>query len=379
MEAQLLRDMIADRDKTMERVQQKSQEQMTRAAELTAALQTVRAETAAQSATIRHETAERIKRHQTVVENFHALQSDFARQSNSLHSFCKLPTEAQKKDPNYVMRMQAQLCKAMHSMSIMDHGVELETKHTEEVVKYQKEMVARCIDERTQTELTHMNQLLAIDVKRRAAEAELKKKLNGIMQERKVLEQQIAENEESETSEAVLEEDLDDDERAAKDQMMKLLTERKAEIAALESKLEERDITIAEMEEEMENEDFDMEDLARARARVAAVLTDEDHNPNTDDEEESEDEDEDSGDEEEDGSVAVSNADGVADAEADDRPSTKADTAESVRKVEEPEKVTSPESPVDDSEESSEGTLKMLAQPLTRILNVTPFSTDNEQ
>jgi hypothetical protein len=256
------------------------------------------------------------------------------------------------KDPNYVMRMQAQLCKAMHSLAIIEHEMDLEKKHTEDVVKYQKEMVASCIDERTQTELKHMNELLAIDVKRRAAESELKKKLNGILQERKVLEQQITENEESETSEAVLEEDLDDDERAAKDEMMKLLTERKAEIAALESKLEERDITIAEMEEEMENEDFDMEDLARARARVAAVLNDEDNSPNSGDEDDSEDEDDDSEDDnesEEDGSVAS-----VAEAEDVDRPNTKADPAESVAKREKLDNVASPESPVDDSE-SSEG------------------------
>lgn len=359
----MLRDMIADRDKTIEKIQQKSQQQITREAELKAALESVRNENATQSATIRNETAERIKRHKTVIENLRAMQGDFVRQSNSLHSFCKNPTDAQAKDPNYVMRMQAQLCKAMHSMAIQEHGMELEKKHTEDVVKYLKDRLARCIDEKTKTELKHMNELLAIDVKRRNAEAELKKKLNAVLQERKVLEQHVAENEESENSEAV-DEDLDDEELAAKDEMMKLLTERKAEIATLEAKLEERDITIAEMEEEMEDDDFDMDDLARARARVAAVLSDD--LPRSDDEEESDEEDSDEEEDEgpevdhpvgskEDGSSAkfsdADGQDGVTAPDSQERPDETDSTDQKGKDVTtDTIHVMSPESPVEDSE-----------------------------
>lgn len=299
MEAQLLRDMIADRDKSIEKIRSKCKEQIDRELELRNALEAVQGQRKSQSNEITRERTGLLHSRSTAMEHLTALQSDFVRQSDSLHSYCKIPNDAQMKDANFIMRLQAQLCKAMHSMAITEHEMELEKLHTDSMISHQTKISHTCREEMTQSELFHMNELLKMDVQRRDAEHLLKQKLDGILEERKILEQQIAENEDD--SETTVEEDLDDEERAAKDEMMRILTERKAEIAKLESKLEEREETIAEMEEEMEDEDFDMEDLARARARVAAVLSED---GGVDEEEESDeeasDEDEESEEEEED-------------------------------------------------------------------------------
>lgn len=262
MEAQLLRDMIADRDNAIEKLKRRSQEQLDKESELLSSLDELRSQAEQQSQQIREEKVDLIKAQRVAHERLHLVQADFGRQCSSLHAYCKDTEKDAQEDPAYVMRMQAQLCKAMHSMGISDHQLEMAEKHAETILKYQKETLSHCTEEKTQSELKHMNDLIAIDIQQREVKAGFEERLGEIFAEREVLNKQIEENEDSEEEEEEEEgsddeeEELDEEEKQAKQEMMKVLTEKKQEIARLEKEQEENEDTITELEEQLEELDI---------------------------------------------------------------------------------------------------------------------------
>ena len=262
MEAELLRGMISDRDLRMEKIQRKSQEQAQRNIELCQQLETVAAEVQQQSQHISIEKNQLVSQYQSVVNKLEQMQRDFKQQGASLKTYSKDASILGKAngssgDASYVMRMQAQLCKAMHSLGITDHQMELATKHTDLIVKYQKETLVQCREERTSTELNLMNQLIEKDNERRSIEESYQAKLDVIAKEREALERQMEESghdledddDEGNTADEDDEEDVE--EKEMKQELMQLLTERRSEIERLEIAIEEQEDLIAELEEQV--------------------------------------------------------------------------------------------------------------------------------
>lgn len=262
MEAQLLRDMIADRDHAIEKIKRKSQEQLDKEADLLSTLERIRSEAKEQSERNQKEKAELVNAQRVAYERLHLVQADFGRQCSSLHAYCKNAEKEKRDDPSYVMRMQAQLCKAMHSMGITDHQMELVEKHSEAIIKAEKETLSQCTDEKTQSELKSMNDLMAIDIQQREAKAGFESRLGEIFAEQEVLTKQIQESHDSdddtepEDDDDDEEEELDEEEKQAKEEMMRVLTERKQEIVRLEKEKEENEDTISELEEQLEELDI---------------------------------------------------------------------------------------------------------------------------
>jgi hypothetical protein len=267
MEAELLRGMIADRDVRMEKIKRKCEEQATRNIQLCQQLEDISEQASKQSSLIVSEKNILMQQYKLVIDKLEQMQRDFKQQGASLKTYSKDTSAASKAgngDASYVMRMQAQLCKAMHSLGITDHQMELAMKHTELIVKYQKETLIKCREERTTTELELMNQLIGKDNERRSIEESFSTKLDAIAKERDALERQMEEsghdlnddddddNEKAKNKDEDGEDEEDDDEeKEVKEELMQLLSERRAEIERLEVLQEEQEEIIAELEEQV--------------------------------------------------------------------------------------------------------------------------------
>ena len=101
------------------------------------------------------------------------LNRDLAQQVASLHKYAE-QENPEAKDTSYVMRTQAQLCKAMHSMGILDHQNQLLRDSSADVIRALKEARAKASDEKIQLELQLMNQLVHADNERKDVESSLK-------------------------------------------------------------------------------------------------------------------------------------------------------------------------------------------------------------
>jgi DNA repair exonuclease SbcCD ATPase subunit len=271
MEAQLLRDMISDRDKRIEKIRRKNEEFQELELKLSRDLHAVATQAKEQRVRVSKEKAKLAKENEQATAKLEALLSDFRKQGASLRTYCKDVAKEKANDSSYVMRMQAQLCKAMHTMGITDHQMELVEKHAEEIVKYQKEQVARLTEEKTHNELKLMNELMAKDTTRRDEESVFTRKLDEISKERDAVERQIEESrdsgdEEEEEDDEDKEEEEDEEEKAAKKELMQMLTQRRMEIERLERLQEEQEEQITELEDqvrEIQADEAQVEKLAK--------------------------------------------------------------------------------------------------------------------
>jgi len=255
-EADILRDMVSDRDKRIEKIKRKSEEQRGKELVLSEQLERVAAEVRTQTAVQEKEKAELVQGYRKIAAKLEAMQRDFTQQGASLRKYCVPVRDELNNDPSYVMRMQAQLCKAMHSMGINDHQLEVVEKHADALIKYYKDQITLETDEKTKRELTLMNELMGLDTEKRDLETEFTEKLDAIFKECEALERQIKGNrdsdEESDEEEDETEEE-DEEEKEAKEELMNLLTERRTEIERLEQEQEEKEELIAEMEEQLQD------------------------------------------------------------------------------------------------------------------------------
>jgi hypothetical protein len=294
-----------------------------RAVDLSEQLEKVGSDVTEQSTAFAAEKSELTSAKSSVIERLEQTQKDFKQQGVSLQTYSR-DTVQDGNDASYVMRMQAQLCKAMHSLGITDHQMELTEKHADSDIKFHREKLATCTEERTATELELMNQLILKDNERREIEAVYTAQLDKIAKEREALERQIEENggdedDEDENNDEE-EEEEDPEEKEAKEELMKLLTERRAEIERLEQLQEDQEDLIAELEDQVS---YDDDRPSRTTSATTATTDRFSSNPDEDDdgeeeeeedaEEEEEDDEEDDGNNEEDGDDegdVVDNTDG---------------------------------------------------------------------
>jgi len=272
-----LRDMIADRDKRMEKIKRKTDEQREKEVVLSKQLEEVGAQVRTQSTEHEKEKKVLLKEFRKVTEKLDVMQRDFRQQGASLRKYCGPVKSELQNDPSYVMRMQAQLCKAMHSMGINDHQMELVQKQTDGAVKFEKDQIAQATEENTHRQLKLMNELMGLDTEKRDIETEFTAKFEKISKECEALEHQIAENQESDEESDAEDggsDEEDEEEKEAKEEMIKLLTERRAEIERLEQEQEEKEEMIAEMEEqlqEMQAAAADMEERRKLDVKVEST------------------------------------------------------------------------------------------------------------
>ena len=283
-EAELLRDMILDRDARIVRIQQKIEQLAVKEEKLKEELAQA-AETNSQQI-IQQQTVktELLHDQQRVRQELQHLHKHLQRQNESLHEYVDylLHQEQQRRgampahDTQNVMRLQAQLCKAMHSVSIVDRQRELIQQANELLVKFQREALAGESADKAELERTLLNQLMERDTELRGVENKCKEELDVILNEMEALREQMddsdsdSDKEDQDEESEVEEEELDEEEKAAKEEMMKLLQQRREEIKKLEAEIEEREEFIEELQIREEEKAHHDEAAAKAAAAAAA-------------------------------------------------------------------------------------------------------------
>lgn len=222
-------------------------------------------------------------------------------------------------DMAMVMRMQAQLCKVMHSMGIIDHQMTLLHETCESLMTLMKQILSENTDEKCQLELKLMNELMMADGELRDEKEEFKKKQDKMREQIKELEKkhgkhhgfsshhdrdydsdETSSSEEETDSEEEDEEDSDyeNEEDAEEKQVLRgALKERRTEISEMEKEIEKQKdmiravkvrLSLREIEESTNNEGSGDDDLEETSSEGDETEPE----PEPEDEDEDEDEDE---------------------------------------------------------------------------------------
>jgi hypothetical protein len=140
-------------------------------------------------------------------------------------------------DSSYVLRMQAQLCKAMHGMGMMEVQLVMLQNAAAERHKFLKDVVTQTMEEKSQVELQIMNDLIAVggDLK------EVEEKHRGMIQlfseqKDKLLEKIEKQQEKEDEDDAEAEEEVDEDE---KEELKEILTQGREEMERMEAENKE--------------------------------------------------------------------------------------------------------------------------------------------
>ncbi|KAL7507499.1 hypothetical protein ACHAXN_004682 [Cyclotella atomus] len=95
-----------------------------------------------------------------------------------VHEYAALMKAANKDvESSYVIRLQAQLCRAMHSLGVMESQLALVKENCSSLIKSMKEDLSHMVDDRTRREVELMNTLAMVDAEKRSWQAEMEKKL----------------------------------------------------------------------------------------------------------------------------------------------------------------------------------------------------------
>ena len=148
------------------------------------------------------------------------------------------------RESSYVIRMQAQLCKAMHSMGMLETQLAMASAHSAEWQNYLKHTITVTTEEKSQVELELMNDLIMADIARREVETKHKKMIDSFSSLKdSFLEKIEKQQEEAEKDEEQKEED-DDEEKA---ELQEILTQGRDEIQRVEAENKEELVRLEEL------------------------------------------------------------------------------------------------------------------------------------
>ncbi|KAL3899872.1 MAG: hypothetical protein SGARI_006367 [Bacillariaceae sp.] len=145
-------------------------------------------------------------------------------------------TSPESNDSSYVLRMQAQLCKAMHSMGMMETQLQTTTAQQEQTQKAMKDVITAMVEEKSQIELQLMNDLVMADVGRQEVETKVKDQAEAFIKEKDVLMEKIERQNEPENSD----EEQEEDDEEEKEELQEILTQGREEMERLEKENKEQ-------------------------------------------------------------------------------------------------------------------------------------------
>lgn len=252
----MLKDMVLERDKKIAQLEAAVQEHDKKLAECRQELQKVQDESSQSKLQYRRTIASLVKKRDEGLHKIQKIEKEVRNQNGSLHVYADILKEAapESVDSSYVVRMQSQLCKAMHSMGILEHQLAIVNAISTDVVKSQKEAITTVVDEKTKVELEVMNELVAIDDEKRKVEETWKERLEkeqvAVVQLRNEL-------------------GIDDKSKDSDDEASSSESEDEYD-AELREGLEELNEAIAEMEEETEKQ---LDEIESLRAQLEKLQT----------------------------------------------------------------------------------------------------------
>lgn len=277
-EAALLRSMIADRDFRIVIIRQKISDLVVKQQRLLDELDDATEQSAKQQISNQSEKTNLLHLEQLTTEQLHHVEDDLQKQGSSLAAYANMTNDvfivsdsSSGNDPNHsggvdqhlVMRMQAQLCKAMHSMGILDHQFEMSQALGQDAIKALRDVLTRLREAKTQLELNLLNDLMAADILKREAEADFKKQVNDLAKQVRQLQKKL-ENDENEQEQHNSEhdepsknkdEDFTETENPDEDfelnktkqDMLNLLEQRNQQIKELEKKLDAQEEELSKL------------------------------------------------------------------------------------------------------------------------------------
>ncbi|KAL9187414.1 hypothetical protein ACHAXT_001517 [Thalassiosira profunda] len=96
-----------------------------------------------------------------------------------VHEYAALMRSANSNqvESTYVVRLQAQLCRAMHSLGVMESQLALVKENCSSLIKFMKEDLSHMVDDRTRREIELMNGLARADGEKRVMAQEMAQKV----------------------------------------------------------------------------------------------------------------------------------------------------------------------------------------------------------
>lgn len=253
MEEEILQEMIQDRETQIKLIQTKMELQAKRMDRIKEALATTRENYSKERIDHTLDLEQSHQHYVKIVKQFkEALQSlDMTKQQQGPQLFMyneamKAMAAPENRDSSYVIRMQAQLCKGMHNMGMLETQLAMVMAHSADRQKHLKDTITLVVEEKSRVELQLMNELIAADNARREVETKHKNMVESFTKEKDALieklEKQQEEAEKDEEEEKEKEED-DDEEKA---ELQEILSQGREEIARLEA---ENKLELARLEE----------------------------------------------------------------------------------------------------------------------------------
>jgi hypothetical protein len=247
-EERLLQEMIDDRDRKITQLTNSAEVCDAKICRIRETLQQTRTD----AATTRIHQIQREdnlqKQKQELSKQISILEKNILQQSGGIHVYANLLKEASREsaDSTYIIRMQSQLCKAMHSMGIMDHQLDIVNKYSHTTQGLLKTTMAQLTEEKSMVEMSLLNDLMQVDnMKRRMEE--------GIRRSKEQLEesQRIFHLSQSFDSKTFIQDDESDNE-IDEDLLLEILNERKEDIEIMEKEIQAQRNMIQELKVKIE-------------------------------------------------------------------------------------------------------------------------------
>jgi DNA repair exonuclease SbcCD ATPase subunit len=257
MEKELLNQMIYDRDRRIASIKQKMEDQHQKMVKFQDELVEIKKRREESEIAHMEELTRLMEEREVGDRQLWRLQEDLKKQQgDSLQLYAEVIKKgvakvSNAKDSSYVMRMQAQLCKCMHSMGIMENQTELVKATCDQLIKSLKEAVNQTIDEKTNVELQFMNELVMTDNSRREVEEKMNTKLDKLQDEIARLEEKLADRDSDTESDS----EVDEEEEEEKRELKKELKERNEEIEALQKQIDAQKARIHKLESGVDLDD----------------------------------------------------------------------------------------------------------------------------
>lgn len=228
-EEALLQEMIVERDRKIQQLIVSTEVCDRKIVEMRALLHQARTDSAT-ARVARIHLEEKFEKHRSgLAKQIAQLKSNVLQQNGGLHVYANILKEAspESTDSSYVIRMQSQLCKAMHCMGALEHQLDMVTKYSADTLGAVKGSMTELFEEKTMVEINLMNELMQVDTLKRQMEDGLRRSRSEFEESQRAfnLNQSFVSDESGRN---------EDKEEIDEDLLLEILEERREDIAAVE-------------------------------------------------------------------------------------------------------------------------------------------------
>lgn len=192
------------------------------------------------------------KQNHSLAKQLSDVEKGVIQQNGGLHIYANVLKEAapESTDSSYVIRMQSQLCKAMHCMGVLQHQLEILHDYSGQVLSALKGSMAQITEEKTMVEVKLMNELMQVDTLKRRMEEGLRRSLEEFQASQRVF--SLSQSFTTQESGGGNNNDDDDSAEIDEDLLLEILQERKEDIAAMEQENAKQEEQIKELKAKIE-------------------------------------------------------------------------------------------------------------------------------